>query len=276
MSDQFAYNDGSSVIPEGTFRISPSQLSKFFDTTSKWYRENLLNEEGFTGSTSTHLGNCVHAAAETYAHTSKVDHKAIKDYISKITDPEVDKSIIYEQYPYMVDALIDQYLSTHKHKEFSTELFVVADVLPEVVVGGSIDFYTPEAGGIIRDYKTMGSLDKARLPQSFPRAYYFQQLTYAWALRKLGKPVDRIQLVYVTRNNTGRFNDKGKPLKDYPSTVHVVTEMVTEENMEFIESVLHLVAESVTLWKTHPEYAHIIAQDQRLKPSPKPKIFKLK
>ena len=274
MSDLFSYNDGSTVIPEDTFRISPSQISKFFDSTNEWYRTMLLNEEGFQGNTATYLGTVVHAAAETFLTNGSINEEAINNYIMSINNPEVDIITIDEQWPIMAEALTN-YLST----EFvpispECEQFVVAEVMPKVVVGGSIDLYSKNLGGTITDYKTMGSLDKARLPKSFPRAYWFQQLTYAWALRKNGKPVNYVQLVYVTRNNTGRYNDKGKALKDYPTQIHVLKEPVTDESLDIIEGVLKLIAESVTLWKSNPEYRHLLAQDWRLKEEPKPKLFK--
>lgn len=275
MTDEFAYNDGKSVIPKDTFRISPSQMSKFFDSTSEWYRTMLLDEEGFNGNTATHLGNCVHVAAEMYTKTQTIDHAIINTYINSIDDPEVDKEIIRFQYPVMVQALVSGFLSKQSHSSAETEQFVVAEVLPGVVVGGSIDRYDPlKAGGTVTDYKSMGSLDKVRLPTRFARAYFFQQLTYAWALIKAGRPVSQVELIFVTRHNTGRVNDKGKPLKDYPSTVHRVFEPVTDENMDFIESVLKTIAESVLLWKSNPEYKHILAQDYRLKEVVRPKLFK--
>lgn len=273
MSDLFTYNNGSSVIPADTFRISPSQINKFFDSTNEWYRTMLLDEAGFQGNTATHLGTCVHAAAETYITTGSIDHTAITAYINSITDPEVDKQVIIEQWPVMANRLV-AYLSTFNPINPTCEQFVVAEVTDKVVVGGSIDLYSDNLGGIITDYKTMGSLDKARLPKKVPRNYWFQQMTYAWALRKLGKPVNYFQLIYVTRSNTGRFNDKGKPLKDYPSEIHVLKEPVTEESLAIIEDILKLIAESVTLWKSNPEYQHLLAQDYRLRKEPPRKLFK--
>lgn len=274
MSDLFSYNNGSSVIPADVFRISPSQISKFFSNTSDWYRAMLLDEEGFTGSTATHLGNCVHAAAETYVTTGSISCPAINAYISSITDPEVDKQIIRHQYPTMAETLVSDYLSTAKLINPVCEQFVVAEVMPGVVVGGSIDLYSSNFGGIVTDYKTMGSLDTARLPTKVPYDYWFQQMAYCWALRKLGKPVSYFQLVYVTRHNTGRLNDKGKPLKDYPSQVHILKEPVTDESLDTIEGILKLIAESVLLWKSSPEYRHLLSQDWRLRETVKKQLFK--
>lgn len=274
MSDLFTYNDGSSVIPPDTFRISPSQISKFFDSTNEWYRTMLLDEAGFQGNTATHLGTCVHAAAETFITKGTIDTKAINTYISSISDPEVDTQVIADQWPIMADSLTDYLSTTFVPISPQCEQFVVADVTPEVVVGGSIDLYSSNLGGTITDFKTMGSLDKARLPTKFPRAYWLQQMTYAWSLRKLGKPVNYVQLIYITRNNTGRFNDKGKALKDYPTQIHVLKEPVTDESLQIIEGLLKLIAESVTLWKSNPEYRHLLSQDWRLKQDPPRKLFK--
>ena len=76
MKDYFTYNPGN--LPEGSFKISPSQLSKFFDTTAQWWREHYLNEAPeFTHSTASELGTCVHAAAAMYFDTKTVDKQAI-------------------------------------------------------------------------------------------------------------------------------------------------------------------------------------------------------
>lgn len=270
MNNPFEYNDGKDITGDA-FRISPSQLSRFFDDTSSWYREMLLGESGFQGSTASELGTVVHAAAEMYHNTGQVDTQAIEAYITNLTTPDLDKNEIRFQYRFMVEALINCYLSTNKGTD--TELFIWQELIPGVGVGGSIDKYN-EHKATITDYKTMGSLDKARVPSVFPRAYWFQQLTYAWVLRKQGKPVDYLELVYVSRNNTGRTNDKGKALKDYPSEVNIVRLQVTQNDLDIIESCLMLVAESVKTWNEHPELRHLLAQDMRLKTKPKPKLFK--
>lgn len=270
MTDYFSYNSGS-TLPESAFRIAPSQLSRFFDSTSQWYRENLLGEApAFTYSTASELGTVVHAAAHMYHDTRTVDRSSIEAYISSLP-PDVDKALIREQYPVMVETLINQHLSSNlgTHAEFFSSL----EILPGIFIAGTVDSYCSRRRRI-RDYKTMGSLDTARLPTSFPRAYWFQQLTYAYILIQNGHPVDFIDLVYVTRNNTGRYNDKGKPLKDYPSQVHVLTEPVTAENLDLISGVLKLVAHSVRHWHQNPDHRYLLAQDFRLYVKPKPTLFK--
>ena len=204
-----------------------------------------------------------------YFDTGEVDYDAITAHINSITNHEIDKSTIHTQVEPMVNALLSNFPILT-----SAEDFVWQPVLPGIGVGGSIDGYD-ETSGTITDYKTTGSLDTTRIPTKFPRAYYFQQMVYAWVLRKQGKPANKLQLVYITRSNTGRTSEKtGKPLKDYPSEVHYVTHIPTAEDFDFIESCIKLIAESVQFWNEHPEYHHLLAQDYRLKPKPAPILFK--
>lgn len=266
----FDYNDGLNIT-KGAFRISASQLSKFFDSTSQWYREHLLGESGFEGSTSSHLGNCIHAAAAMYFHKQPTDHAAIAQYIHSITSPDVDKSLIFEQYPPMVEALTSQFLSSTRLTE--SETFLWQEILPGIGVGGSADAYDSHLG-VIYDFKSTSSKTP---PTSFSRAYWFQLMTYAWLYRKAGKKADYIELVYVTRNETNRISETtGKPLKDYPSTVYRLREVVTPENLALIEGCINLIAESVQHWQQHPEHQYLLAQDYRLKSATKvtPILFK--
>jgi len=271
MTDYFSYvaNDGS--IPDDAFRISPSQLSKFLDSTTSWYREQLLGETGFEGSTASELGNVVHAAAHMYHDTKSVDKQALLSYINSVSNPEVDKSIITHQMKPMIEVLVNDFLSitpaTHAEEYVSTE------IIPGVYAAGSIDRYNQNTGHVY-DYKTMGSLDTARVPTRFPRSYYFQQLTYAYILRANNRPADICSLVYISRDNTNRISPKtGKSLKDYPSELNIVNHVVTDEDMEIIGNVLKLVAHSVKLWEDNPELRYILAQDYRLYTPPKPKLF---
>ena len=271
MTDYFSYtaNDGS--IPDDAFRISPSQLSKFLDSTTSWYREQLLGETGFEGSTASELGNVIHASAHMYHETKTVDKKALLDYINSIKNPEVDKTTILNQMKPMAETLINDFVAVTPATH--AEEFVSTQILPGVYAAGSIDRYNQNTGDIY-DYKTMGSLDTARVPTKFPRAYYFQQLAYAYILRDNGRPANTCSLVYISRNNTNRISEKtGKLLKDYPSTLNIVKHIITDEDMEIIGNVLKLVAHSVKLWKENPEVRYALAQDYRLYVPPKPELF---
>jgi len=83
---------------------------------------------------------------------------------------------------------------------------------------------------------------------------------------KNDRPVDRIRLVYVNRNIDGGISEKtGKPLKSYPPEVTVLTESITEEDIEFIESCLTLCAETYEVAEDNPKLVHLLYRDMRLK-----------
>ena len=274
--DYFAYNDGMEIT-NNAFRISASQVSKFFDKTSQWYRENLMGESGFAGNTSSELGNCVHAAAHMYIETKEVDYAQIDEYINNL-GPDIDKSHIKAQYPQMVAALLP---FIERHTPAEAEKFVFHELAPGIVAGGSIDavlgrmvkvkdtFTYPDVVTLM-DWKTTSA---KTAPTTFSRNYWFQQMVYAWVLKQQGIDVRFIKLIYINQAEVGRISEKtGKALKDYPSVVSVVTEEVTDENLELIGSCLQLVAESVQTWYDQPELRHLLAQDLRLKTHARPKF----
>ena len=267
--DYFTYNPGS--FPPDSFRISPSQFSKFFDQTHEWWAIHAYGEDpAFQGSTASELGTCVHAAAAMYFDTRTIDHAAISDYISTL-GPDIDTAEIRAQYPIMAQALISGFLASNLGTE--SESFVSTETAPGIYLAGSIDMFDAKRQTIV-DYKTIGSLDSARVPSSFPRTYYFQQLCYAYIMRANGHTVTTLKLVYISRSNTGRISEKtGKPLQDYPSTVSVLSHIITPDDWSLIESCVKLVTESIQAWQQHPELRHIICQDYRRKVKPKPRLF---
>jgi len=265
MANPLDYNNGEHIVPDGAFRISPSGIARFFTAPTAWWRENLLGEAGFEGSTASVLGTCVHYCAERYALTgtlSDEDKQHIEDYIDQESakNSEVDPDIIRTQFKIMATNLINEYLIYNHPQE--VEPFVVETILPNIMVGGSIDNIT---NNIIVDYKT-SSLTK--LPDTIKFEYRLQLLTYAWIKRKQGTPIDRIRIVYVSRDKPGKISDKtGKQLKSYPSQVKVLTENVTQEDFDYIEGIINLIAHSVQLWNEQPELRYALAKDWRLHPS---------
>lgn len=132
----FDYNTGN--LPADAFRISPSQLSRFFDDTAQWFAEFLYNEApAFQGSTASELGTCVHAAAAMYFDTKAIDTAAITAYINSLTNPDIDKAIIHAQWPIMAKNLINKHLvhfpGTH------SELFLSHQIAPGIYAAGTID-----------------------------------------------------------------------------------------------------------------------------------------
>ena len=268
------YYNGKNEVPEGTFRISASSISKFFDHTRQWWGENLLGEEGFNSSTASVLGTCVHYVAEQYSKTRKItdaDKAEIEAYIVQEAEknPEVEADIVREQYKPMAEELVRNFLVSNMPT--NSEDFMFEEILPGIGVGGSCDYYD-EKTGTVGDYKTTGALNA---PTYISKAYKWQLLVYAWLYRKQDLPVNRIKIIYVTRNTVGRVSEKtGKPMKDYPSTVTTITEEITDEDLDFIESIINQIAHSVQLWKTQPELHWALAQDFRLFKPTKPNPFK--
>ena len=278
------YIPGSSAIPEGAFGISPSQLHTFFDRPSQWYREQVLKEDAeFQGSTSSYLGSITHFVAEEFAKTGKVDKAEIYKYLyrdlvsdkseplvdfddeeiaeyylsEKADHPEIDCNHILSQFKVMGNALI-QYLRQNMPDRM--EEIIASEVMANYYACGSADAVT---GDILTDYKTTSALTA---PSKIPYNYKLQLMEYAWVYRKLGVEINRIRIVWITQNQTGRVSPKtGKPMQDYPTTVTPITEMINEDDYDLIENHLNLVAESVQAAIDYPHLKHIIFKDMRLK-----------
>lgn len=263
-----AYNNGIGVVKEGDFRISASGISRFFSSTNAWWRENMMGESGFMSSTASVLGTCVHYVAEIFAKTGNFtdqNKQEIEDYIVAHTNPaytdyneEVDGDIIRVQYKIMAQNIVNEYLAGNRPTQ--VEPFVVEEILPGIFVGGSIDAIT---GDVICDYKTTSLV---KLPEVIKFEYRLQLLTYAWIMRKKGVAINRIRLIYVNRDKPGAISEKtGRQLKSYPSEVKVITENVTEEDFNYIEGIINMIAHSVQRWDKVPEDKYLLAQDWRLK-----------
>jgi len=268
-----AYYSGKKEIGDKSFRISASGISRFFSHTRQWWGESFLNEEGFVSSTASVLGTITHRIAELHARNGEVteqDYKDIEEYIDVHTiagwdkyNIEVDAEIIRYQYPIMGQALVSRYLKSNPPEMI--EPFLYHEELKGIGGGGSIDNVSKgESGGlIIVDYKTSSATS---LPDKIVYAYRLQLLTYAYLLTKKGHSVKEIRIVYVSRNNVGRVSEKtGKPLKQYPTKVKVITESINEQDLEYIERVIKLIAESVDCWNKQPEMRHLLCQDLRQK-----------
>ena len=247
------------LIPEGAFRISPSAVAKFADKKWECYRSQALGEEVFKDNFFSVLGSCVHRIAESYTKLQKVDKQELYDYVdaSECLEQE-EKDRIKDQMIPMGQVLID-YLRVHGIPEKSEDAICV-ELMPGVYVGGTADALI---GDTIVDYKTTSKIT----PDDFiPMHYKWQLLTYAWIYRKLGVDVTRMRIVWITQNVVGRISEKtGKPMKDYPSQVVPVTELINEEDMEFIEQYLKLIAETYLKAKECPELTYLLYSDYRLK-----------
>ena len=264
----FDYNDIQ--IPDCSFRISPSSISKFFDYPSVWYKDNILGQKEFTASTSTVLGTVVHAFAESYAKGLDLSREEAEAFITQSaksqpigSDPILIQDI-KDAYPEMAMRLINDYI--RKNKPTVVEEQIYAKVLDDIYVGGSCDAVTYNStSGIVQDYKTYNSTTK---PKSIPFGYKIQCLAYAWIYKQKSIPIDRIRIIYVNRPiDTRSISEKtGKPIgKITPPEVTVLTEVITPDDWELIENTLKLIAETVQYVRQHPDTAHLLFKSYKLK-----------
>jgi len=266
MKTELDYNTGEGLLPKGAFRISPSQFNTFMTRPHVWYREQVLGEEGFTGNTASVLGTVVHYVAECVGKLLEPSIGQIELYISKFEgDEDVDCSIVRNSYKQMAETLVNDYVL--KNMPTEVEPFVKYELQPNYYPSGSIDAISRNidysGDSYIVDYKTYNSKTK---PRKIPMKYMYQLLIYAYICRKNDKHIDAVRLVYINRNIDGGISEKtGNPLKSYPPEVTVLTETITDEDMEFIESLLNLCIDTVQTAKSNPELVYMLFRDYRLK-----------
>ena len=272
------YYDGKDLQEEGTFRISASGVQSFFSSTPSWYNEAFLGDEGFTGSTQSILGTCVHFYSEDHFINGFVDTNEIEKYIQQFEDPEneayneeIDTAHIRYQYPIMGEALL---LYIENSEDIASEDFITTQTsIKEIVAGGSCDklckvnphtdpLTDRNAEACVIDYKTTSSLSA---PTTISKPYKWQLLEYAAAYREKGINVTMGKIVYITTHKVGRVSEKtGKPLKNYPTEVSSVSFIIEDSDIEFIRNVNNLIAKSVKAFHEYPELRDVISQDYRI------------
>ncbi len=90
---------------------------------------------------------------------------------------------------------------------------------------------------------------------------------YAFILRLNGYNPTRLRLVYVNRHIEGEISEKtGKRMKTYYPEVTVITETITDEDIDFIGGLLELCVDTVQASEVYPKLNHVIWHDPRLKP----------
>ena len=89
---------------------------------------------------------------------------------------------------------------------------------------------------------------------SIPFKYLIQALAYAKMLKAQGREANRIRIVYVVQKT-----------KTLPVRVFVVDHIITQENWEMIDNTLMLMAETIRLQRSHPEYIHLLYKSMKLK-----------
>jgi len=236
------YYDGMKELPDGSFKISPSGVSNFFNRTANWFGENLLGNDGFNGNTASILGSIVHKAAETDEIPTGDD---IDNYLALQTC-DYDREEILRNYYDMCVAIIADNID---HTIESKEQFKFTHIKDVIYVGGTYDAITNNGLKTLVDYKTSGTK-----PSRFSKDYRMQMLTYAYILKKHNIHIDQIELRYIVRAT-----------KTLPVRVISFIEPIDDNSLEFIESVLNMMADSVIAFRDYPELRHVISQDNRNK-----------
>ena len=282
------YEYDNKSIP-GTFRISASQISNFFDFTNLWFRKNLLGEDvGFKGSSSSVAGTCVHFAAESYIKNNLQLPQEDKDEMYAYIDEQ------FQKFPDLVnpdqcrEIMTPMWRSLREFLQLNpgglVEPFLEVEILPGIFCGGSIDrLYIPGDTTIytdleqlrgksvyIQDWKTTSTKyasDKSITQSAMSKNYEWQLLVYAYVLKKAYDiNTLAIQDIFITREYEGEISEKtGKRGKTYPSMVVPITKPVTTESLEFIESIINIVAHSVQSFILNPgPQRGLLSQDARL------------
>jgi hypothetical protein len=266
------YYDGLDQLPEGAFKISPSSVENFFSDKVTWYSENLLGAaKKFTGSTATVLGTVCHHCAEVVAnsmiekkpHDSDKLAEEVTEYIAQYADnDDYDTSKIESLWKNMAEMLIKDFVLTAN--TVATENYISHELIPGVWVGGTYDAITssdPTAtwddvlqgknvGTLtVRDYKTA-----SKLPSSFSYKYKLQAYTYAYILHQKGIKVNEVELCYAVQP-TKTIGVRTKNFK-----------LPFDDNAyNFIEGILHVIADSVQCFRDWPDLRYLLMHDYRQK-----------
>ena len=262
------YNSGKGILPEGAFRIGASSFVMFMDKPHQWYREKVLNEDGFIGNTSSVIGTICHYCAECKASNREPSLTEIDNYIKNHSVsrffPDVDTTIVKNSWKEMAMTLVNDYVLPNKRNLEEVEPFAYKELQPGYFPSGSIDRVEKVGNGTYRivDYKTYNSSTK---PKAIPMYYKYQLLIYAYIY---SKSVSEVRLVYVNRAIDDRYISEktGKACgKIHPPEVTVLTEPVTADDLAFIESVLHLCIDTHRTSVENPHLTYLLYRDYRLK-----------
>lgn len=241
---------------DAKFKISPSGIADFFNNPVIWYKDHILGEKQFTGSTASVLGTICHYFAEQYGIKSydEINAEVIKALAELEPNPDIDKNEVASLYPDMVSMLISEYLSNNIPTERESSL--VTEVKKGIYVGGTCDALK---GTVVTDYKNVSKKPSDTIPFN----YLIQLLAYAYMYREQGTPVDTVRLVYTVR-----------PTKTLPVRVFVVSKVITQDDWDLIENTLELIADTVLKHFEDPSLDYLLFKSMQFKQKEKPKLFK--
>lgn len=125
------------VPPDCEFKISPSSISSFFDYPIIWYKDHILGEKQFTGSTASTIGTCVHYIAEQYALGNKPTREFMESQIDTLNNPDINNAEVKSVFPGMAKLLVNDYVLQNRPDH--VEKSVCAKVTDGIYIAGTID-----------------------------------------------------------------------------------------------------------------------------------------
>ena len=247
-------------LPPEAFRISPSQIAKFFEMPSVWYTEQVLGEKQFFGSTATELGTITHYIAEQSAKGVSVTPKEVEEYISSIENLEVDKDVLLSNYTEMGSAVVNQYVATNVPDE--TEYETSHEIAPGIYIAGTVDFRVNENtlySNVLGDYKTASTKPNT---DNIPWKYFIQLMAYAIADKARGIHTDTLRIVYIVKRT-----------KTLPVRVFVVNKLLTPKDWDDAADAINLIVETIQTDIENPMLRHLLFKSMSLKQGPTPTEF---
>ena len=263
LKDIFIYQGGKG-LPKGSIRLSGSGFDKWVTKPWNWNYEEVLKLERFEGNTSSVLGTAVHKTAECFHKgISGIKDEVISqmhEFSAANPDLELDTEEISNQFPGMSMELVNAYLRSSP-KASAVEEDLSIHLTDNYYVEGQVDRVEED---VVIDFKTYNS---ATEPKGIKLEHKRQLLFYVWLYKQLGKTMDRIRVVYISRAiDTRRISEKtGKPIgKITPPKVTVHTEVVDQKDLDWTNSMIMLWVKTMKFSEQHPDFHDVIFHDPRL------------
>ena len=248
-------------LPEGSFIISPSLISKFFDYPKVWYEESYLGKGTFLGNNSTLLGTICHYIYEkvsTYGLGAEINYNLIEneliDYcIENNLENEVDYNEIIANYKAIAPRVVNDYVIPRLDQGVVSEMSLnyKLDDEDNIYLAGTCDRIETKQNLVV-DFKTVSKKPNEMV---IPFNYKIQLLAYAYLCKKFSimNPT-RIRIVYGV-----------KPQKTIPARCIVVEELITDDCWKLIEDTLQLIVDTIKYIRRNPDSVYIIFKSMELK-----------
>ena len=254
--DIFEYK--GTPVPKG-IRISPSQISKFFDYPKIWYQEEILKQpKEFKGSTSTVLGTTLHYIFEQALLNNEISktelNEAIRKYRKTLPAENINAEEVIGLYPEMAIPVIQEFIDPLRssNAKFTIEEPLCYKLDDGIYLAGKTDLIYDN---VVSDYKNASTKPSTVDKGIIPFNYKIQLLAYAYIKHKTAIIDPKfIEINYIVR-----------PTKTIPARYFRVRETILEEDWRLIEDTLQLIVDTIKLIQEQPNLAYIVFKSMGLK-----------